>query len=122
MSNQIQCPNCGSYRTFPHEGSEDYGKAMIKGVWRGLTGWDPTFDNPKNFKKFQEGLIGAHCGDCQFNFDINTGTKNVSLPLGKATSQNSAEERLAHLEQLRNKKLITEEEYKQKREEIIRNL
>jgi hypothetical protein len=81
------------------------------------------FDNPKWVQAFRSRSFGAVCDTCKYEFDIdipirvsNTGAANV------ATEKRSAAERLKDLVELRAAGLITEDEFRQKRSDILRGV
>ena len=125
MPNQILCPNCGSNKTYPHiEGNVlDPTQSYAFQVLRSLFSANKlTFDNPEHLRNFQAGKIAAFCPDCQFKFYVGANPKHQTTLSSNSNINQSIEERLSQLEQLRKKNLITEEEYKQKREELLRSL
>jgi hypothetical protein len=125
MPSQIQCLNCGSYKTIVNEFKENenqsYVAAALSGIFKGLTDWSSNsiyFDSA-NVKRFQQGKIGAICQECHYKFDVHT-INQVSK--SSTSSKDNIEKRLTQLDKLRKKNLITEEEYKLKREELLRSL
>jgi hypothetical protein len=112
MTNQIQCPNCSSYDTrLLVTVSEEN---PLGEFFRELFKINGPSAYQKNVDRFLKGQIEAVCERCKFQFDVNT-------PSSKSVSS-SAEGKLAELERLRVKGLINENEYKQKREEILKRM
>ena len=123
---QVQCPNCGSFATKPTHGEglgrEQDAMAKIASDFSfGLNRF--SFDNPKWVQKFKSLQVSAVCETCKFMFKANT-VLAKSSPTNAPTSspKKATAERLAELDQLRAKRVITEDEYKRKREEILRDL
>jgi hypothetical protein len=122
MANHPQCPNCGSFATEPTYG--EGGMNNERNFWAEFLSFKSfTFDNTDWVQKFQNLQVAAICNTCKFVFKANT-VLPKSMPTNAPTSdvKRSTVERLAELEQLKAQRVITEEEYKRKREEIIRNL
>ncbi len=118
MSNtQVQCPNCGSFATVPILGLSD----ELVGIF--VSPKLVLFDNPKVVQRFMKGKLKARCNTCKYVFDANTRPRNTiaenSLNVG---IRQSVAERLTQAEELRAKGFLTEEEYKRKREDILRDL
>jgi hypothetical protein len=129
----VQCPNCGSFATLPMERWQNMnpsGRFFLDILFVAM-GFDYT-KHPENenvdkyaswetdpkFKEFQEGRRKAFCRTCRFEF-FNEKTTVTS----KNTSPSmSTGERLKELEKLHTAKLISEEEYKNKRQDILRGL
>lgn len=110
---RVQCPNCGLFDTRP------------AGI--GLRG----FDSPGVIAKFKALKVDGECNKCRAIFDGNGRIKGVSAddqpvtPIQSAAippAKRSIEERLRHVDALRDQGLISEEEYVQKRAEILREL
>jgi rubredoxin len=118
MASQVQCPKCKNFKTEP------YGTPFMDSfidAW-GIT--QESFENKKYIRKFNAGEIRAKCNFCGLIFDAKTtwdseGHPTTNPPTAK---QKTSEERLAELEELKKKRFISEEEYKRKREEILRSL
>ena len=82
-----------------------------------------TFGNPKWVQAFRSGQVAAVFDSCKYEFDIdtpiqarNSGAANV------ATEKRTAAERLKDLVELRAAGLITEDEFQQKRSDILRGM
>ena len=119
MYTNVQCPNCGSFATQPTHATGFL--ARDRDFWASTFGRF-SFENPKWVQKFRSGKIKAYCTTCNFTFDVRTTTPR-STPLGKTQPQaRTSAERLGELEQLKAKGLVTEEEYKRKRQEIIKGV
>jgi hypothetical protein len=119
---QIQCPNCGSYDTAPYDSP----------FWLYLVPLTDdqvfyNFTNPRVSRKFMEGKIRAACRSCQLIFRIDTVVPNpINNNLKKinqsGNQKRSSEERLAELKRLLAQGIITGQEYKKKREDILHEL
>lgn len=114
---QVRCPNCGSFATKPTHGEGGLGRnqdtlAMLFGNF--------TFDNSGWVRKFKNAEVKGVCETCKFVFAANTvlAQTNAQMTSPKKTTV----ERLAELDQLRVNRIITEDEYQRKREEILREL
>lgn len=128
MANQIQCPKCGNYKTEPHMPGffENESQGMDR-VFKQLGfGKGDTFENPKYVQKFNSGEIRAKCNYCGLIFDNKTvvarPTVTNSSTSDSPVRQRTPTERLDELEQMKTKGLVTEEEYRRKREGILRDL
>ena len=106
---QVQCPNCGSFDTH-----------AIGGIYDAFIA---KFDNPKMIQKFRNGQVGAECNICKLKFDAST---TVAHPIAGSVEvpgqKRPVAERLRELEDLRTAGAITEDEYRSKREGILRDL
>ena len=130
----VRCPNCGSLATLPMEQWTNMNptvgnvfRAFLFGVFGGSDTKHPENENvdkyaswerDSKFKEFQEGHRKAFCRTCRFEFfneKTTVTTKNTSTSMSTA-------ERLKELEKLYAAKLISEEEYKNKRQDILRGL
>ncbi len=123
MASQVQCPKCRTFRTVPHidsaASSRQHGLALFAqafGFGRGYS-----FENPRCVAKYRAGEIRARCDYCGLIFDVSAGLSSEAIT-SSSPSQRTAEERLKELEQLWKKGLLTDEEYKRKREAILRSL
>lgn len=110
---RVQCPNCGLFDTRP------------AGI--GLRG----FDSPGVIAKFKALKVDGECNVCKAVFDGNGRIKGVSADDQPVTpiqstatppAKRTIEERLRHVDALRDQGLISEEEHVQKRAEILREL
>jgi hypothetical protein len=118
MPNQVQCPKCLKFKTQPYttgilERESDFLRALV--------GQRPGFENPRYVTKFKAGEVRAKCDYCGLIFDVNTVVDRSTSSEQPAQSP-TIEERLARLEQLRKKGLVTEAEYERKREALLREL
>jgi len=78
------------------------------------------FDNPKWVQAFQARKIGALCDTCKYEFDVDTPVRARSSGAANvAVEKRSAAERLKDLVGLRAAGLITEDEFQQKRSDIL---
>lgn|GEM_PF-2899756 len=121
---QVQCPKCGNYRTVPYSRDPFSWEPVLADLLK-ILGVSPgyAFDNPSVVAKFKAGWIRARCDFCGLIFDANIvmpQSAQQTMPGEHVASPE--EERLAKLEQLRAKGLVTEEEYARKRQEIISKL
>ena len=81
------------------------------------------FDNPKWVQAFQARKIGAICSTCKYEFDTDTPARaRNSGAANVATEKRTLAEQLKDLVELRAAGLITEDEFRQKREDILRGL
>jgi len=91
----------------------------LQAIWLGT----PTFNNPKWVGKFRSRQIGAICNFCKYEFDVDTPARaRNSGAANVATEKRSAVERMKDLVELRAGGVITEDEFQQKREDILRGL
>ena len=118
---EVQCPNCGSFATRPRATSWWQNEKMA--MSRMSLGQRQAFDNPKWVRAFRSGQVAAVCDSCRYEFDVNTpiqqreaGAANV------ATEKRTLAERLKDLVELRAAGLITEDEFRQKKEDFLRGL
>jgi hypothetical protein len=82
-----------------------------------------TFGNPKWVQAFRSRQIGAVCDTCKYEFDIDTlGRTHSSGAANVATEKRSARERMKDLVELLAAGVITEDEFQQKRNDILRGL
>ena len=127
----IQCPNCGSFATKPTHGDDAVSREkdafanIISDFSFGRNRF--SFDNPKWIQEFNASRIRAVCESCKFIFNVDImipkpASTNTTTSNQQHNQQGDIEERLAGLEQLKAKGLITEEEYQLKRKEILRKL
>lgn len=140
MSNtdKVQCPNCGSFATLPmrdYSGVRIIGYVLAAMIFLYRPDEHPenprvdklaTWQQPEAVGKFNSGQIKAFCRTCKFEFDVRTSLpkpKGPASAVGKDSSRSiSTTERLGELERLHAANLISEEEYKSKRQEILRSL
>jgi hypothetical protein len=81
------------------------------------------FDNPKWVQRFRSGQVAAVCDSCKYEFDTDTPARaRGSGAANVATEKRTLAERLKDLVELRAAGLITEDEFRQKREDILRGL
>lgn len=122
---EVRCPNCGSFATKPTHGESE--AALEKDSWATIAsdlsfGHSRfSFENLKWVQKFKRLEIGARCETCHFIFQADTVIPKPTLA-NASVPQRNVEERLAELERLHTKGLVTDDEYKRKRDEILRNL
>lgn len=125
MASQLQCPKCKNYKTVPYRQDVDWDWGASFGrLFNELFGgknMGASFENPTYVQKFSEGKIRAQCDYCGLIFDANTRLNSEPVAT-HSPNQQTTEERLTELEQLRAKNLVSEEEYKRKREEILQGL
>jgi len=125
-STAVQCPNCGSFATRPTHGDDQLNRE--RNAWARIAsdlsfGRKPfTFDNPQWVQKFKDLQVAAVCDTCKFIFKANIEIPEASANTGASDPKRNLAERLALLEQLRAKGLVTDEEYDRKREDILRSL
>ncbi len=110
----VLCPHCGSTATLPLPGLGDRLGAVFRTMFA-RRGSDLTFGNPELARKFDAGEIGAYCRGCRRRF------RYQARP-GEASAARSAGDRLRELERLRAEGLISDDEYRHKRAEILREL
>jgi hypothetical protein len=124
---EIQCPNCGSFATRPRATSWWQREKLSASYWMEADGFGrkrgATFENPKWVQAFQARKIGAVCDTCKYEFDTDTPARaRSSSAANVATEKRTLAERLKDLVELRTAGLITEDEFRQKREDILRGL
>jgi hypothetical protein len=115
---EVQCPNCGSFAIGLRVTSNLY---YFMAVF--ANGSPIGFDNPKWVQAFRSGQIGAVCSTCRYEFDVNTPVRRHSFGTGDAPAEKrSVAERMKDLVELRAAGLITEDEFQQKRSDILRGV
>ena len=78
------------------------------------------FDNPKWVQAYRARKIGAMCGTCKYEFDADTPIRaDNSSAANIAAEKRSAVERMKDLVELRAAGVITEDEFQQKRSDIL---
>jgi hypothetical protein len=81
------------------------------------------FENPKWVHAFRARKIGAVCDTCKYEFDLDTPVRaHSSGAVNVAAEKRSAAEWIRDLVELRTAGLITEDEFQQKRSDILRGV
>ena len=120
MPSPVTCPHCGSAATLPLPGLGDTVTAVF-GLAFAQRGPDLSFNNPDLVQKFMAGQIDAVCKACRKRFSSQA--RPMDMPAAPpAHSTRPAAERLRELERLRAENLLTDDEYRAKRAEILRSL
>lgn len=114
----VPCPFCGSDATLPLPGLGDK-VSTVFGLAFARRGQDLTFNNPELVRKFTAGQIDALCKACRKRFHHRTAAAEAPPPAGPARP---AVERLRELEELRAAGLLSDDEYRAKRAEILRGV
>jgi hypothetical protein len=82
-----------------------------------------TFENPKWVQAFQARKIGAVCDTCKYEFDLDTPVRERNSSAADiAAEKRSPAERMKDLLELRAARLINEDEFQRKRDDILRGL
>lgn len=118
MADSVACPFCGSSATLPLPGLGDK-VGTVLGLAFARRGQDLTFGNHDLVRKFRAGQIEAVCKACRKRFHQRTAAAEAGPPAGPARP---AVERLRELEQLRAEGLLSEDEYRAKRADILRGV
>ena len=124
---EIECPDCGSFATRPRATSQWQTEKLSVSYFMGSFGLgkkdQATFGNPKWVQAFRSRQIGAVCDSCKYEFDIDTLVRaHSSGAVNVAAEKRSAAERIRDLVELRTAGLITEDEFQQKRSDILRGV
>lgn len=124
---EIQYPNCGSFAVRPRATSWWQREKLSSSFWLEADGFGSkrgaTFENLSWVQAFQARKIGAVCDTCKYEFDLDTPVRVRSSGVTNvAAEKRSAAERMKDLLELRAAGLITEDEFQQKRSDILRGV
>lgn len=115
---EVQCLNCGSFATRPDQpiGWSGLGSSTVQELLLGRK----AFDNPKWVQAFRSRQVAALCDTCKYEFDIDSPVRGRSSGAANvAAEKRSPAERMKDLLELRAAGLITEDEFQQKRSDIL---
>ncbi|MBL8055445.1 MAG: SHOCT domain-containing protein [Anaerolineales bacterium] len=127
MADAVLCPYCGSAATLPLPGLGEKVSAVFSLAFA-HRGQDLSFNNAELARKFAAGQIDALCKTCRKRFHSRTRLETAEAAAGPVPGAGPSAparppaERLRELERLRAEGLLTDDEYRAKRAEILRSL